>query len=369
MLLQCNVQPQLPLTYFAAGVAGQQSTAGSNTVGAWLTQSLAAIKRRGRSTDDAHLRAMPPAAGNEESAVHHQTLLDGLPPQGHPAHSTSNPPGQDTAQHAQHTQQAGPAKRKPGRPRKVPQPQQQETAGSNSPGNLGLPLSSPVTGATNFQPLQGLQGLPDVQLTLSPVRHVPLGTVADNVPAGALVPRDDHSKGHKRSNSVQIDVSKLPKSRNKHQGPNSKASGSGSTPPAEGLASGAIVPGAATAMPSSGQPSHMDGHVTAPEAATAQPEASAVAEQQPPSAAAATAAALAPSAAEVADGTASEVVKEAAAAAAAGEAKAKGTALGSARAQHSEASAVTLSALASPASPTAPSGKLETVAKHQYKAC
>lgn len=221
---------------------GQHSRASSSSVGAWLTQSLAAIKRRGRSTDDGQSRTMPSVSGSIEEQ--HQILVDSFASQAAPAGAKADTAVPVTGQHAE---QAVKVKRKPGRPRKVPL----KPGAATPTGTTSHPLPGPAAGAGVMQPTSGPHPpyglrLPDGQLALTPAASGPQSSAADAVPAGALMP-------HRRSSSVQIDVSKLLKSRSKVQPPGSKASGSGSTQPAHGLVSGAIVPDGTSAIPTGGQ--------------------------------------------------------------------------------------------------------------------
>ena len=230
-----------------SGPQGQHSRASSSSVGAWLTQSLAAIKRRGRSTDDGQSRTMPSTSGSVEEQ--HQILGDSLISQAAPAGAQSDTPAAVPVT-AQHAEQAVKVKRKPGRPRKVPlKPGAAPPASTTS-----HPLPGPAAGTGVMQPTYGPHlpyglRLPDGQLALSPGASGPQSIAADAVPAGALMP-------HRRSSSVQIDMSKLLKSRSKAQPPSSKASGSSSTQPAHRLVNGAIIPDGTSAIPSGGQPNY-----------------------------------------------------------------------------------------------------------------
>lgn len=229
-----------------SGPHGQQLKAGPSSVGAWLTQSLAAIKRRGRSADDGQSLAIPPANG----IVHeqHQVLVDSLVPQAAPAGARSDTPAAVPVT-AQHAEQAVKVKRKPGRPRKIPL-----KIGAGPPAStVTHPLSTPAAGTSMMQLTfgphlpYGVVHLPDAQLALSPPAAGPQSNAADAVPAGALMP-------HRRSSSVQIDMSKLLKSRTKAQLPSSKSSGSGTTTPAPRAVTGAIIPEGTSVVPTNGPP-------------------------------------------------------------------------------------------------------------------
>ena len=412
LAIACNVKPEqhvqpapmlVPFLYnlhaahrkskrgfcFCSGPQGQHSKASSSSVGAWLTQSLAAIKRRGRFTDDGQSRIVPSASGNVDDQQ--QILVDSLVSQAAAAGAKSEVPAAVPVT-AQHTELAVKVKRKPGRPRKV-KPGAVPPASTTS-----HPLSSPAAGTGVMQPTYGPHlpyglRLPDGQLALSPAASGPQSSAADAVPAGALMP-------HRRSSSVQIDMSKLLRSRSKAQPPGSKASGSGSTLPAHRVISGAIIPDGTGAIPTSGQPNYTvlqapaaaaDSAVTAGAAPTAvateaEPKTGGQGgrEADVPAVQAALASPAATAATTEAPKTVPQTEKEAAAAAVTnGNASMANTEGGGTAAadkpvtpvsvigspatqtgvqatvrQQSAASSETLSAPASPTSPTAASGKL-----------
>ena len=341
---------------------------------------------------------MPSASSNGEEQQ--QILVDSLAPQSGPADAKSDTPAAMPVT-AQHAEQAVKVKRKPGRPRKVPlKPKAAPPASTTS-----HTLPSPTAGTGIRQDTYGPHlpyelSLSDVQLGLSSAASGPHSKVADAVPVGALMP-------HRRSSSVQIDMSKLLKSRSKAQPPSSKASGSGSTLPAHRVASGAII--GTSAVHASGQPNYTvlqspaaaaDSAVTAAaapgavatgaepktvsrdgrEAAPFATEAAPVRRSQGAREAADMPAMVAASALPVAVAATSGALKTAvthkgasmagsegggAAAAAksvtpveATGSEAKQTCVSAAGRQHSAASSATLSAPVSPTSPTAASGKL-----------
>lgn len=334
---------------------------------------------------------MPSASGNVDEQQ--QILVESLVSQAAAAGAKSDPPAAVLVT-AQHAEQAVKVKRKPGRPKKV-KPGAVPPASTTS-----HPLPSPVAGTGIMQPTYGPHlpyglRLPDGQLALSPAASGPQSSAADAVPAGALMP-------HRRSSSVQIDMSKLLRSRSKAQPPGSKASGSGSTLSAHRVVSGAIIPDGTGAIPTSGQPTYTVVQVpaaAADSAVTAAAGPAAVATEAEPNtraqggreaadvpagqAALASPAALAATTGAIT--TVPQTEKEAAAAAAAAVTNegasmanvegggaaagkpvtpvqatmspAKQTGVKAAVRQQSAASSETLSAPASPTSPTAASGK------------
>ena len=240
-----------------SGPQGQQPKAGTSSILLpWLTQSLAAIKRRSRSTDDGQLRMAPSPNGNPDVNEQHQTVVNTHPSQALPAGTQADTPaGLDTAQHAQ---QAVPVKRKRGRPRKVPpKPVTSPVAGPST-----LPLSSTTAGTGAAQQGNAPASLPDAaQTTISPPAAPAAHSInpTEAVPAGALMP-------HKRN----PDSGKQMKAGGKAQPPSSKASGSSSMGPAQGGSpGGAIIPESVSAVPVGGQAAAHTGPQTAPALAAA----------------------------------------------------------------------------------------------------
>jgi len=266
---------------------GHPSKSGSHSVGAWLTQSLAAIKRRGRSTDDSRMSIA--AVGNVDVDEQHQILVSSLVSQGlSPAGRSESLPVQagadSAAQHAQHAQQieSAPAgqqvKRKPGRPKKagLGEPPYTPSVPLSSNGHMAPPSAAPVNtnaAVVSTHQISASGSSPHAQL--SPRRSIPEAELdAVDHPAGALLPQQDCHRG-KGKTSVAIDLSKLLKSRTKHQvrdnkPPGGSGGGSGTTPPSAetGPLTGALMP---EADPSAAAQPHQAS--TAAEAAAEAPAA------------------------------------------------------------------------------------------------
>ena len=195
------------------------------------------------------------AVGDVDVDEQHQILVSSLISQGQPpaGRSESLPvqAGADsTAQHAQHAQQieGGPAgqevKRNPGRPKK---------AGLGEPPyppSMAPPSAAPVnTAATVVSTRQVSASGSSPRAQLSPRRGIPEPEL-DGVdhPAGALLPQQANHRG-KGKTSVAIELTKLLKSRTKHQvrdykAPGSSGGGSGMLPPSAGHGplTGALMP-------------------------------------------------------------------------------------------------------------------------------
>ncbi|DBA80741.1 TPA: hypothetical protein ACH3X1_007970 [Trebouxia sp. C0004] len=268
---------------------GQLSKSSSHSVGAWLTQSLAAIKRRGRSTDD--MRMSMAAVGNVDVEEQHQLLVSslvsqGLPPAGRSESLPVQAGADSAAQHAQHAQQVESAsagqqvKRKPGRPKKagLGEPPYNPSIPPSSNGHRAPPSAAPVNtdaAVVGTHQVSASGSSPHAQL--SPRRGIPEAELdAVDHPAGALLPQQAHHRG-KGNTSVAIDLTKLLKCRTKHQvrdnnPPGSSGGGSGITPPSAELGplTATLVPEANTAV--AAQPYHAS---TAAEAAAEAPAAAA----------------------------------------------------------------------------------------------
>jgi len=270
---------------------GHPSKSGSHSVGAWLTQSLAAIKRRGRSTDDSRMSMA--AVGNVDVDEQHQILVSslvsqGLPPAGRSESLPVQAGADSAAQHAQHAQQieSAPAgqevKRKPGRPKKagLGEPPYPPSVPPSSNGHMAPPSAAPVNAdaaVVSTHQVSASGSSPRAQL--SPRRGIAEAEL-DGVdhPAGALLPQQANHRGKGKA-SVAIDLSKLLKSRTKHQVrdnklPGSSVGGSGTTLPSAGNGplTGALMPEADPSV--TAQPHHAS---TAAEAAAEAPAAAAAA--------------------------------------------------------------------------------------------
>ena len=252
---------------------GHPSNSGSHSVGAWLTQSLAAIKRRGRSTDDSRLSIA--AVGNVDVDEQHQILVSslvsqGLPPAGRSESLPVQAAADSAAQQAQHAQQIESApvgqevKRQPGRPKKagLGEPLYTPSMPPSSNSHMAPPSAAPVnTDAAVVSAHQVLASGSSPRAQLSPRRSLPEAEL-DGVhhPAGALLPQQANHRGKGKA-SVAIDLTKLLKSRTKHQVRDNKpigssGGGSGTTLPSvqNGRLAGALMPGADTAA--AAQPHH-----------------------------------------------------------------------------------------------------------------
>lgn len=276
---------------------GHPSKSGSHSVGAWLTQSLAAFKsaRRGRSTDDSCMSMA--AVGNVDVDEQHQLLVSslvsqGLPPAGRSESLPVQAGADSAAQHAQHAQQieSAPAgqqvKRKPGRPKKagLGELPHKPSIPPSSNGHMAPPSAAPVnTDAAVVSTHQVSASASSPQAQLSPRRGIPEAELDPmDHPAGALLPQQAHHRG-KGKTSVAIDLTKLLKSRTKPQvrdnkPPGSNGVGSGTTLPSaeNGGLAGALIPEAATAA--AAQPHHAP---TAAEAAAKAPAAAGSKEVEP----------------------------------------------------------------------------------------
>ena len=312
------------------GPAAQAKSSSSGVVG-WFGQSLAAIKRRGRSTDDPDqdntLRLANSTAAYGDSSQQRSNPGSNFS-EPLPAASSSEPtPVNNTAgasqSSAQHAQQAGPVqkpqvKRKPGRPRKVLPAATADAHATSSSNQLpaGAALfSHDSSKAASPSSLQNSDLNLNSNAAASSQRRVPpasstfdaapqspddqtpgADTDAADLPAGALIPQ----AGQKPA-SVAIDLNKLLKSRGSQQVRDVKRSGQGSTTaathpipasgPAAASAGGGGAAGSGGAAAAAGH-SHASG-----EANTEAPAASQAAQASTDPAAAATAqlnAAIAP---------------------------------------------------------------------------
>ncbi len=226
------------------------------------------------------------AVGNVDVDEQHQILVSslvsqGLPPAGRSESVPVQAEADSAAQHAQHAQQieSAPAgqevKRKPGRPKKagLEEPPYPPSVSPSSNGHMASPSAAPVnTDAVVVSTHQSSASGNSPHAQPSPRRGIAEAELDGmDHPAGALLPQQANYRGKGKA-SVAIDLTKLLKSRTKHQvrdnkPPGSSGGGSGTTLPSAGNGplTGALMPEASPAAAT--QPQHASTAAEAPAAA------------------------------------------------------------------------------------------------------